>query len=71
MSQEAVNCAEACVNGCVLGDDCPHLAYREAATQFLQDTSMDDILKIAEDSVRKKAEAAAARYRFEPPASFD
>jgi hypothetical protein len=49
-----INCAEACVNGCVLGDKCPHLQYREAASKFIQDTSMDRILEIADEAVRKK-----------------
>jgi hypothetical protein len=49
-----VNCAETCTNGCVLGDQCPHLEYRQAASQFINDTSIDKILAIAEESVRKK-----------------
>ena len=49
-----INCAEACVNGCVLGDNCPNLEYKEKATQFIQDTSLDKILEMADEAVRKK-----------------
>jgi hypothetical protein len=49
-----VNCAEACVNGCVLGEQCPHRAYAAAASKFIEQTSMDRMLEIAEESVRKR-----------------
>ncbi|MDX2097057.1 MAG: hypothetical protein SFW36_04710 [Leptolyngbyaceae cyanobacterium bins.59] len=49
-----INCAEACVNGCVLGDKCPNLEYREAASQFVKETSLDRILEIAEESLQKR-----------------
>jgi hypothetical protein len=51
---KSVNCAESCVNGCVLGEQCPHRAYAAEASQFIQQTSMDRMLEIAEESVRKK-----------------
>jgi hypothetical protein len=57
-----VNCAEACVNGCILGEQCPHLQYREAAAKFISETSMDQILEIAAESVRKKMTQAPERY---------
>lgn len=50
----SINCAEACVNGCVLGENCPHRAYAAAASKFIQQTSIDRMLEIAEESVRKK-----------------
>jgi hypothetical protein len=50
----SINCAEACVNGCVLGEQCPHRAYAAAASKFIQQTSIDRMLEIAEESVRKK-----------------
>lgn len=49
-----INCAEACVNGCVLGDRCPNLEHRQAASKFIGETSLDQMLEIAEESVRKK-----------------
>lgn len=51
---KSINCAEACVNGCVLGEQCPHRAYAAAASKFIQQTSIDRMLEIAEESVRKK-----------------
>ena len=51
MSENTVDCAVECTNGCILGDECPHLEYRNAASKFIQEKSMDDILKIAEDSL--------------------
>jgi hypothetical protein len=62
-----VNCAEACTNGCVLGDQCPHLEYRQAASQFINDTSIDKILAIAEESVRKKFLQNAQNFRSDLP----
>lgn len=49
-----INCQEACVNGCVLGDKCPNIKYREAASQFIQDTSLDKMLEMAEAARLKK-----------------
>ncbi|MEM9534774.1 MAG: hypothetical protein AAGA40_03780 [Cyanobacteria bacterium P01_E01_bin.45] len=43
-----INCAEACVNGCVLGNDCPHLEERKKASAFIQETSLDAMLQMAE-----------------------
>ncbi len=50
-----VNCAVECVNGCKLGADCPHKAEQAAAAQFIESTSLDAILAMAEESVRRKA----------------
>jgi hypothetical protein len=54
MESTQINCAEACVNGCVLGDQCPNLEYKEQASKFIQDTSLDDMLAIAQGAVMKK-----------------
>jgi hypothetical protein len=59
-----VNCAEDCINGCVLGADCPHLEFQQAASKFIQERSMDELLEIAAESLRKKYLAAAP---FPPP----
>ncbi|AFY66800.1 hypothetical protein [Geitlerinema sp. PCC 7407] len=42
------NCAETCVNGCILGDKCPHLEYAQAARKFLEETSVDRMIEISE-----------------------
>lgn len=51
---ETVNCAEMCTNGCVLGDKCPNREYTQQASKFIEETSLDQMLKMAEDAVRKK-----------------
>ncbi len=52
-----INCAEACVDGCVLGEQCPNKEYQAQATKFIQETSLDDMLAIAEEALRKKMTA--------------
>jgi hypothetical protein len=47
MDPATINCQEACVNGCVLGDRCPNLKYLEQTRKFLQDKSIDEMLNIA------------------------
>lgn len=54
MESQAVNCAVECVNGCILGDQCPNREYQAAATQFMAGKSMDEILAIAEERIHKK-----------------
>ena len=49
-----INCAEMCQNGCVLGDECPNREYTQQASKFISDTSLDKMLEIAEEAVRKK-----------------
>ncbi len=61
-----INCAEACVNGCILGDKCPNLKYLEAASKFINDTPMDKIIQIAEDSVQKRFLESIERDRLNP-----
>ena len=54
MEATQINCKEACKNGCVLGDQCPNLEYRDQASKFIQETSLDDMLAIAEAALRRK-----------------
>jgi hypothetical protein len=51
---ETINCAEACKNGCILGDQCPNLAYKEQAAKFIEETSLDQMLAMADEAVRRK-----------------
>ncbi|WP_436836069.1 hypothetical protein [Laspinema palackyanum] len=51
---ETINCAVACVNGCVLGDKCPNREYAEQTSQFIEETSLDKMIEIAEEAIRKK-----------------
>lgn len=49
-----INCAEACVNGCVLGDRCPNREYTAQASKYIQETPLDELLARAEEAVRKR-----------------
>lgn len=57
--KSSVNCAEDCVNGCVLGDNCPNKEYVAEASNFINETSLDKMLEIAE--------AARLKKLMEPP----
>jgi hypothetical protein len=57
MENTAINCAEACINGCVLGDKCPNLEYKSQAVSFVNDTPLDKMLEIAEAARMKKMTA--------------
>jgi hypothetical protein len=52
--ETTVNCAQECINGCILGDKCPNLAYATQASKFIQETSLDAMLAIAEAARIKK-----------------
>ncbi|NJM76338.1 MAG: hypothetical protein HC852_11795 [Acaryochloridaceae cyanobacterium RU_4_10] len=62
-----VNCAEECVNGCVLGETCPHREHLAAASKFMQEKSMDEILAIAEERARKKISPPPGPFVSELP----
>ena len=59
MVENTVDCAVACVNGCVLGDKCPKREYAAATLSFIENTSLEKMLEMAEEAVKKK--------RMEPP----
>ena len=54
MSPDNVNCAVDCANGCVLGDRCPNKEYQQEASKFINDTSLDKMLEMAEIARMKK-----------------
>jgi hypothetical protein len=41
----------------VLGDKCPHPEYRAQARKFIDETSLDKMLEIADEAFRKKVSA--------------
>jgi hypothetical protein len=49
-----INCAEACINGCILGDKCPNVEFKTEASKFIQETSLDKMLELAEERLRKR-----------------
>ncbi|MEM1240568.1 MAG: hypothetical protein AAGI45_12070 [Cyanobacteria bacterium P01_H01_bin.26] len=59
----SVNCAVECVNGCIKGDQCPNEGYTQQASSFIENTSLDKMLEIAEEAVRKKIMARATEPR--------
>lgn len=50
----SINCKEACINGCVLGEKCPHLPYLAETKKFLESNSIDRMLQIAADRFKPK-----------------
>ncbi len=54
MTKTEINCAVDCVDGCRLGEDCPNKGYQQEASEFIQETSLDKMLEIAEIARRKK-----------------
>ena len=54
MNPDNVNCAVDCVNGCILGDRCPNQEYQKEASKFINDTSLDKMLEMAEIARMKK-----------------
>ena len=52
--ESTVNCAEECINGCILGDKCPNKEFVSEASNFINETSLDKMLEIAEAARIKK-----------------
>lgn len=56
-----VNCAVDCKDGCVLGDQCPHKDAQQEASKFIEDTSLDKMLEMAEAAVQRKRQEQQAK----------
>ncbi|MGK7933003.1 MAG: hypothetical protein AB4041_16450 [Microcystaceae cyanobacterium] len=54
MGEQTVNCAIDCINGCILGENCPNQEYAQKASRFINETSLDTMLERAEEARRKK-----------------
>ncbi len=52
--EKTVNCQVECINGCLLGDECPNKEYAQEATKFIENTSLDEMLEMAEIARMKK-----------------
>jgi uncharacterized protein (DUF4213/DUF364 family) len=57
MNLDRINCNIDCVTGCQLGDLCPKNEYRVKASSFINETSLDRMLEIAEIARMKKLTA--------------
>ncbi|MEN9218220.1 MAG: hypothetical protein Q6K81_04760 [Gloeomargarita sp. DG02_5_bins_242] len=49
-----VDCATACVNGCVLGEACPHREHLAAALKFVAETDLDRMVEVAQASAPQR-----------------
>ena len=54
MTNTEINCAVECVDGCKLGDRCPNQEYAQEASQFINDTSLDKMIEMADIARMKK-----------------
>jgi hypothetical protein len=61
VSERTIDCNVECVNGCILGDDCPHRSYQKAASEFIQSKSVDQMLEIAEERLKKQVTQSSVR----------
>ena len=57
----AIDCATACVNGCLRPDACPSAEARARALALLANTSLDDLVTLAADSFESRTRARFAR----------
>jgi hypothetical protein len=51
---KTVNCQVECVNGCILGAQCPNQEFVAETSKFLENTSLDKMLEMAEIARLKK-----------------
>ncbi len=58
-----VDCATACVNGCILGDECPNKDEQAKANQFINDTPLEKMLEMAAAAVERKRQEREAQAR--------
>ena len=54
---QAVDCATACVNGCVRPEACPSAEARARAMALLERSSLDDLVTLASDSLESRTRA--------------
>jgi hypothetical protein len=57
MIEQKIDCATACVNGCIQPDSCPGQQHVSAAADFIAEISIDQMHEIAEEARRKKMSA--------------
>ena len=63
MVQRDVNCEVECVNGCILGAECPNLEFKAQASKFIEETSLEKMLEIAAAAIDRRRQERAS----EPP----
>lgn len=65
---QTIDCATACVNGCVLGDQCPHRDAARDAVNYIMNTDWDTLMQKAEDRVKRQGspDSEAEAGGFDP-----
>ncbi|GAB4218496.1 MAG: hypothetical protein OHK0012_27840 [Synechococcales cyanobacterium] len=48
MDAATINCAVDCVNGCRLGEECPHLQAARQAIDYINATDWDTLMETAD-----------------------
>nr|WP_255376835.1 diaminopimelate epimerase [Cyanobium sp. NIES-981] len=56
-----VDCATACVRGCIRPDDCPSAAARARVEALLSSSSLDDLVNLATNSLENRIRSRAER----------
>ena len=58
---KAIDCATACVDGCISPDDCPSAAARARVDALLEDRSLDELVAIATGSLEARTRSRLER----------
>ncbi len=54
MTESTINCKTQCIEGCIQPENCSNQEYVEGTSKFLEDTSLDKMLEMAEIARLKK-----------------
>ncbi len=68
---QTIDCATACANGCVLGDQCPHREAAKEAVSYIMNTDWETLMKKAEDRVRRQASEDEPQAGSDPMSVLD
>lgn len=68
---QTIDCATACVNGCVLGDQCPHREAAKDAVNYIMNTDWETLMKKAEDRVKRQVPEDEAQAGPDPMSILD
>ncbi len=58
---QTIDCVTACVNGCVLGEQCPHREAAKEAVNYIMNTDWETLMQKAEDRVKGRAPAGESQ----------
>lgn len=63
LDPQNIDCKTVCVNGCVLGDQCPHRDSAKAAVDFIMNTDWDTLMDLAESKAASNPMAMIDNYK--------